>query len=417
MKLLFQPLESQLGDILQENLQSGEFERVHIVVAFAKNSGVLRLRKAMKEFLENGGEIHFYVGVDMNGTSFEALSNLLPITTTLRVVHDSNGQTFHTKLYSFTSSKRSVVTVGSNNFTGGGLWTSYETAVQLNLDPHNPRHKEVQRDVEEYLARLRALTNRVQLLSSQADIDALLENCYVDKEVSARLRSNRVVNIRGRHQELFGSGKKAFIPAIERNSLQPPREALQQDQQSRVEAALSASTIFSPSEEPTLWLETRRMTGGSRNILDLSKTSLLHSGNVVGTAYQHENPRFMRGAVEFFGVNPEAVDLEREIAVNFEGEDYYGNTIKFPKGDRSNGTWRVQLKGVSKNGEKITSVFKRLAQGGHFLPGKIVTFTRVASDYYYMSVFDDRELPEFINASSVTAFNGRVPSAKMLGIL
>ena len=87
------------------------------------------------------------------------------------------------------------------------------------------------------------------------------------------------------------------------------------------------------------------MTGGSRNILDLSKKSLVESGNPTGTPFYLGEAGFMRGGVEFFGLNPTATDQTANITINFEGQDYLENTILYPEGNNANGTWRLQIKG------------------------------------------------------------------------
>lgn len=426
MILLSQPFDGQLGEYLLEAFESSEFEKLSVVVAFAKNSGVLRLRESMRKFRENGGELHFYVGLDMNGTSYEALVNLLAVATTLRVIHDENGQTFHTKLYNFEAPERSVLIVGSHNFTAGGLWSNFESSIRLNLESGNPDHLQTRQAVDVYLKRLRALKETAKLIKNEEDIHALLSNQYVEKEVTAQIRRRQAARVTEPGQPLFGTGPHAYLPSLRPTSptaykepaTVPAEPAIVPEESATVQdESATAVPDANKSGDPTLWVETRRMTGGSRNILDLSKTSLLYSGDVSGTHYEHIEPRFMRGAVEFFGVDPEDTEHEKEIVINFEGTDYAGNTIKFPEGMHANGTWRVQIKGVSADGVKITRVFSNLADGGHFLPQKIVTFTRVSDDYYYLSVFSESDLNEFVKASAVTAYNGRSRGAKLLGIL
>lgn len=441
MNLLSQPFNGQLGEDLNESLDSGDFHSLSIVVAFAKNSGVLRLREAMRRFRERGGELHLYVGVDMNGTSYEALSNLLPIATTLRVIHDENGQTFHTKLFNFTGEGHSTLIVGSHNLTLGGLWTNYESSLRLDLDHSDAKDLKVQQNVSAYLKCLQELSGTVKLLGDQDEIQELLANRYVEKEVKTLIRRRREFESVSR-TPLFGAGPRAHVPSL------PPVESGEPTSRSVASAADGADTRpkesmrptshipespagpdssangdsdrTNESGEPTLWLETRKMTGGSRNIIDLSKTSLLRSGDVAGTQFELENPALMRGAVEFFDVDPEDTSREKEIIINFEGTDYAGNTIKFPSGEHANGTWRVQLKGTSADGAKLTQAFKELTEDGgneYLLPEKIVTFTKLRTDYYYFSVFLETEVEEFLEVSEVTAYNGRNTTARRLGIL
>ena len=158
------------------------------------------------------------------------------------------------------------------------------------------------------------------------------------------------------------------------------------------------------------------MTGGSRNILDLSMKSLVERGDPTGSFFDTGDPQFMRGGVEFFGLNPSATHQTKDITLNFEGVDYAGNTILFPDGARANGTWRLQIKGVDSTGMRITDAFR--AKGpGDYLVKKVITFTKVADDYYFLSVFPQSELASFEASSYILARNGSSRSAKRLGLL
>ena len=54
----------------------------------------------MNRFKERGGNIQIFVGVDMQGTTYEALQNLLPLCDALYVVHSEDSiTTFHSKVY------------------------------------------------------------------------------------------------------------------------------------------------------------------------------------------------------------------------------------------------------------------------------------------------------------------------------
>ena len=415
MHLLSQPLDGQLGEYLRENLKSRKFNKLNIAVAFAKNSGVLRLKKDLEAFREAGGEIRIFVGVDMNVTSYEALMNLLSLADSLYVVHDENGQTFHSKIFSFSGPEEGLLIVGSHNLTSGGLWTSYESSVHIELDFNNPNHNQLQKSADTYFDRLTSFKNTVKPITTTAVIDELLENSYVEEEVKTRIQTHAQGTASAGRRKLFGASKRSKLPSLNPfpTVLPAPKAPRSNIPQSQIPPA---PITLETSADATLWLETRKMTGGSRNILDLSKTSLLRSGDVKNTPYEHPDPDYMRGAVEFFGIAPEDTNSTKKITINFDGVDYFENTILFPAGKRANGTWRVQIHGVSESGDKITSAFSRKARSGYLLPEKSVCFSRIEADYYYLSVFDDNELPRFVSSSQITAYNGRSSRARLLGI-
>jgi hypothetical protein len=158
------------------------------------------------------------------------------------------------------------------------------------------------------------------------------------------------------------------------------------------------------------------MTGGSRNILDLSMRSLIESGDPKGTILASDNSKFMLGTVCFFGVDPSNASHKRKvITLEFNGIDYFGNEILFPEGNKANGTWRLQIKGVSDDNIKITDAFREKEE--EHLVEKIITFTKISEDYYSLSVYSESEIAEFKSASLVLGRNGASIVAKQFGLL
>jgi len=168
--------------------------------------------------------------------------------------------------------------------------------------------------------------------------------------------------------------------------------------------------------DQTIWFETKSMTGGSRNILDLSKKSLVERGDPKDTPFDLGEPGFMRGGVEFFGLDPAATNKKKNITLNFEGVDYTGNEILYPVGESANGTWRLQIKGKSSSERRITDAFKAKGEG-YLLVNKVIAFTKIQDDYYYLSVFKQSELESFKEASHLLARNGSTRNAKQLGLI
>jgi len=186
--------------------------------------------------------------------------------------------------------------------------------------------------------------------------------------------------------------------------------------ENRIHTDIEQAADSKIEEDETIWFETRKLTGGSRNILDLSMTCLVESGNPKGTAFDLGKPGFMRGAVEFFGVNSSAKNTCKDITLNFDGVDYAGNTILFPSGENTNGTWRLQIKGINSSGEKFTEAFRAKGEN-HYLVEKIITFTKVRDDYYYITAFSESDLQDFEDVSRILARNGTTKNAKRLGLL
>lgn len=86
MSIINQPFQGQLGDILISELKNG-YTNFTIFSAFAKNSGVLRLKESIENFKSSGGYVKAFIGIDLDGTSYEALLNLFSLCNELYVIH------------------------------------------------------------------------------------------------------------------------------------------------------------------------------------------------------------------------------------------------------------------------------------------------------------------------------------------
>lgn len=408
MELMSQPFTGQLGNRLIELLDSSDYHTLNIAVAFAKNSGVLRIKDSLERFRKGGGKVNAYIGVDLGGTSYEALTALLLHTDSLNLVHSERGQTFHTKIYQFIGRDKGLVVVGSHNLTAGGLWTNYESSVLIPVGKSSTGEVTLQKELDDYIKSLTSLKDSLMSIGEQNDVDKLLQNGYIFKEVAEQVRQAKAATQDGSRERLFGNGTPAKLPRVN-----IPKKGKS--------AAVSVvppgpiSARFS-QEGQTIWFETRLMTGGSRNILDLSMTSLVERGDPKGTPFDLSHPTLMRGAVEFFGLNPTATNLTKNITLNFEGVDYSGNAVLFPVGKKANGTWRLQIKGTSSSERKITEAFRATGEE-YYLVEKVITFTKIQDDYYFMSVFPKSELENFRVASRILARNGAAKTARQLGLL
>lgn len=407
MELMNQPFTGQLGNRLIELLNMPDYHTLNIAVAFAKNSGVLRIKDALERFRKRGGKVNAYVGVDLGGTSYEALTALLLHADSLNVVHSEKGQTFHAKIYQFVGKDKGLVVVGSHNLTGGGLWTNFESSVLIPVGGPSANEEKLLSGLKDYLEELNSLKDSFMSIGAQDDIDKLLQNGYIFKEVAEQVRRAKAAKADEGRERLFGNGAPAKLPRIATSTkvkeVAPPP------------APPGLISVPRNDEGQTIWFETKSMTGGSRNILDLSMKSLVERGDPKGTAFDLGDPRFMRGGVEFFSLNPTATDRTKNITLNFEGIDYADNTILFPVGENANGTWRLQIKGASASGRRITDAFR--VKGAHYLVEKVITFTKIQGDYYFMSVFPESELENFKAASRILARNGSTRNAKQLGLL
>lgn len=411
MEILNQPFDGQFGNLLINKLTSNKYKKLIIFSAFAKNSGVLRLKKAFQDFKTNGGEIEAFIGVDAHGTSYEAIQNLFSLVDDLYVIHDKNSSvTFHSKVYILLEDNGidGWVAIGSNNLTGGGLWTNYENAMFSDIDAKNKAYvKSLFNTLKKYKNKKCEISLRIK---SNKDIDELKECDLLRNEVRLQIESHKAESCedskrnKKKENKLFGTRGKAKIPAVKR----PAKGKTIPGTKGKSEIKAIEPVVQNNNLE-RMWFETKAMTGGSRNILDLSMLGTIIAGSGSGTRYETDNTGYVLGDVVFFDISPDDSTLEKDITINYNGNDYVGCSIKFAS---NNGSWRIQLKGEDSLGNKLTSV-----NGTGWMVNHILVFEKITTDYYVMSVVDNGYLNDLLAQSVFVASNGSAPSSKKYGLI
>lgn len=406
MPIINQPFQGQLGDILKAELAS-DYRSFTIFSAFAKNSGVLRLKESLESFHASGGTIKAFIGIDLDGTSYEALLNLFWLCDELYVIHSENiSTTYHSKIYLLEGLHKAWCAVGSNNLTGGGLWTNFETcSIQTYCLPHEGI------ELESLYSVIDKYTNPSYLCSAKIncvrDIDALLNTNYISREITQKIDIiNKRISQKARQKRnpLFGS-ENFSLPTIV--SMQKPHKPFSRPIKPDVDFIIDPAPAFTNEQ---FWFEMRKSTGGSRNILDLSKLGQIESGSVFGTPYEYPDPKRMYGGIRFFDIDPEDTSRKKDITINYLGRDYYPSTIKYAP---NNGSWRIQLTGTpDDNSEELSKYGNR----GDFVH-KILVFEKIYTDYYVLSLLDERELDRIKSLSRVWARNGSGAASKAYGML
>jgi HKD family nuclease len=406
---ILKPLDAAVGnrrllDELKNDLDEDDFTDFRWIVAYAKAGPLQRLKSRLEAWRQKGRTVRAIFGIDQLGTSKEALELALSLCDEVYVTQEK-GITFHPKAYIFLGAARARLYVGSNNLTVGGTETNFEAAliVDAAIPADNATLIEINELWDELLPANCVATRKLD----QSLLNDLLVAGDVVDEITIRAL-----------QKKLPAGKKSSTKKSGL-SLKPP-SPLPMDAKAANTAAVPVapkSPISLPlSGRPNIWFESRAMTGGSRNILDLSMRSLVERGDPTGTSFDVGNAKFMRGGVEFFGQNPANINETKDVTINFEGVDYEGNTILFPVGKHPNGTWRLQIKGISSSGTKITDAFKSKGEG-FYLVNKIIAFEIIQDDHYLMSVSPGAEIDKFRAASKILGRNGATNNAKLLGLL
>jgi hypothetical protein len=118
----------------KDALQAFQYEDLLISVAFAKSGPLLRVGSLIKEWRDAGKRVKAIFGVDMNGTSKQALEFALEAFDEVYVTHSTSHSTFHPKFYLFYGDAEALCIHGSHNLTVGGTETNFEGGTIINMD-------------------------------------------------------------------------------------------------------------------------------------------------------------------------------------------------------------------------------------------------------------------------------------------
>lgn len=130
---------TQLGTAVLEAMEAMPGGSLLAITAWAKASGLRRLKEPFKEYRASRGTAHVLLGIDAAGATWEGLEHALELFDEVRVFHDPGSRTFHPKVYIVRGPgdppSEAFIAVGSSNMTKGGLFENYEASLAVHLDP------------------------------------------------------------------------------------------------------------------------------------------------------------------------------------------------------------------------------------------------------------------------------------------
>jgi hypothetical protein len=157
-----------LRDFLASVAADDTIDQLDVVVAWAKRSGLRRVRAHLESVRDRPGTTRLIVGIDEGGATRQGLELAREIFTTVHVFHDNTWRTFHPKIFLGVGGDRARLLVGSNNLTAGGVFYNYEAALECVLAL--PEDQGLVDEVRAYIDRLYADAGVCKPLD-----DALLE--------------------------------------------------------------------------------------------------------------------------------------------------------------------------------------------------------------------------------------------------
>jgi HKD family nuclease len=390
------------GNYIINSLTNEKYSTFNAFVAFVSLSGLNNIIDQLLEFKNRGSEIKLFIGVNLNATSKEALELLLEHEIESYVVYSPNNIIYHPKIYAFEGEVTKRAIVGSANLTESGLFQNVEASICVDFDSDNEIGNEFLSDIYDHFNSIINLDHPSCQKLTQEVLDVLLESKVVLPEVVNRAKNNKVnkefsqtnTKTNKKLNDLFGKLKRK----------RPPKGFKRVVVKKDLEVGESEITIIDEATELTtgsMWIETGLMTGGSRNILDLSK-----NGKLDGVS------KF--GSVSYFGLDPDDETATKDINIIFGGKNYKSNHIFYAE---SNSNWRIRLNGVTDDDEKLTSFsIPSLGHNGGF-QNKILLFSKINETDFQLDILEQDEMPKLIENSSDWAKGGRGGNGRAYGII
>ena len=392
---LSSPSDRPAGDVINEILVRSEFKEFSAFVAFASAGGIKQILPNLKKFMERDGKVQLFVGVNLHATSKEALELLMAEQIPCYIVFSPNKVVYHPKVYTFEGASQYFIIVGSSNLTTSGLYQSVEASlcVENNYDENDDEGKTLLSDIYDYYnGFLNGESTSCNMLTQEI-LDILVDAKIVLPEKKTREFSNTYekelkaqLSDMEKLENTFGKLKKRK-PKSSTGKKTVRTEIFESGEN---DIMIHGTSIEIPGN--SMWIETGKMTGGSRNILDLSA-----KGKRDGV----EKP----GSVEFFGIDKKKHSTKKDITLVYNNKVYTSNTILYGVG---NNNWRLQLKGVAKDKSKMTDIScPKLGTFGGF-QYKILVFEKTRrANKYRLHILDQSELDNLIALSSDWTRGGR----------
>jgi len=123
-----------IGNYLIKYLNQQDFHSFTGISAFASEAGIFGLSGHIQTAKNVFKNLSLIVGIDQEGTSKEALEEILNLNIGSYIFYQNEAPIFHPKIYLFEGDKEIKLIVGSSNLTGRGLFTNVESSLLLEFD-------------------------------------------------------------------------------------------------------------------------------------------------------------------------------------------------------------------------------------------------------------------------------------------
>lgn len=216
-----------VGNILADSFEDKKFNNFTGLVAFASFAGVKKLIPSINIAKNSFSNINFFIGVDDNGTSKEALEELITNKIETYIFHTKTAIIFHPKIFLFEGKNWTRLVIGSTNLTSSGLFVNVEGAISLDFRPTDSQGNKIVTQIKSYFENLLNKTHpNIELLTTEF-LQTLIKQGLVKDEINTR---NKSIEDSENLEELniFPEIEKLNLSGLELGNLQLP-DAIEND--------------------------------------------------------------------------------------------------------------------------------------------------------------------------------------------
>jgi len=204
--------DESVGQLIIDSLADETFNQFTAIVAFASEGGVRSIIEHIENAKKHLTNIEFYIGVDQQATSHEALNLLLESKIDCYIYHTVSHIIFHPKIYIFEGKKQGKIIIGSSNLTVQGLFQNMEASLVIDFEMNDEQGINLLNQIKNYYRFLLDKTaSNIQVLTKDL-IQQLIDTEVIPKEQKRR-ETSQTKSKTPQEQQLFSEVKKMF-PAV-----------------------------------------------------------------------------------------------------------------------------------------------------------------------------------------------------------
>lgn len=183
--------KNSVGNHLIQFLADKEFHSFFGICAFASEAGVFGLSEHFQSAKQNFKNLNLIVGIDQEGTSKEALEEILNLDIDSYIFYQNESPIFHPKIYLFEGDQGVKLIVGSSNLTGRGLFTNVESSLLVEFDNDDKEGFVLLTELKTYYNSLFDYSDPNLFKISRKVIDDFIADGIVPEELERRKLFNK----------------------------------------------------------------------------------------------------------------------------------------------------------------------------------------------------------------------------------